>query len=98
SIGAQLRENFDTSGNGIGAGIAGAVIGGLGRKRFGHDSTLKTVGGALIGALAANAIENKYRGFEQEGRSGAASQKEKAWEQKWDKGSRTGRDKNTGSY
>lgn len=60
----KAKENFSTSDRGVGAGLIGAVAGGLiaqeTANRNGKGSIGATIAGLVIGGLAGNALENKY--------------------------------------
>lgn len=53
---------------GLGAGIAGALVGGLAAKQFGNkkNNERDMIIGALVGGLGANAAENKWRDWKEE--------------------------------
>ena len=69
----RLDRDFDTSFDGVIAAAAGAGIGALTARRFGSrddrykpqdkSPPWKTVGGAVVGAAAFNAAENRLRGY-----------------------------------
>jgi len=82
----KLENTFDTSTQGIGVGIAGAVIGGLAGREFGSKgktSQRDIAIGALIGGLGANIAENKYREWKDR-KEDRLERAEDRWEQKWD--------------
>ncbi|KAI9707948.1 MAG: hypothetical protein M1820_004367 [Bogoriella megaspora] len=56
-----LDENFDTTEKGAAAGIAGALVGGLAGKKYGDDSLLATLAGAVVGGIGANALEYQWK-------------------------------------
>lgn len=62
------ERNFDSSYDGIIAGVAGAAIGAMTARRFGGDEKKgwKTLGGAAVGAVGANAAENWFRLYTEE--------------------------------
>lgn len=63
-IRGKLEETFSTRPAGLGAGLAGAVIGGLAGREFGHKHKNRDIIiGAVVGGLAANAGENKWREY-----------------------------------
>ncbi|KAK5134003.1 hypothetical protein LTR08_007008 [Meristemomyces frigidus] len=72
----KLDEAFDTSMQGLGVGIAGAVVGGLAGREYGKKHKNRDILiGALVGGLGANAAENKWqqrkekKGEREDGRS-----------------------------
>lgn len=58
-----LERNFDSSYDGIVAGVAGAAIGAMTARHFAgrENRNWKVLGGAVAGAAATNAAENWYR-------------------------------------
>lgn len=62
------ERNFDSSYDGIIAGVAGAAIGAMTARRFGGEEKKgwKTLGGAAVGAVGANAAENWFRLYTEE--------------------------------
>jgi len=80
----KIKEAFDPSKEGIGFGIAGAVIGGLAGREFGDGKNRgrATIAGAVIGGLGANLLENQWqihKGREKR----KVRREEKGWEQKF---------------
>lgn len=63
-----MEKNFDSSYDGIIAGIAGAALGAMTANRFGKGENKKAIvaGSALAGAASFNAAENWYRVFTEE--------------------------------
>ncbi|KAK5138105.1 hypothetical protein LTR08_004799 [Meristemomyces frigidus] len=63
-----VQRNFDSSLDGIIAGVAGAAMGAIAAQRFAGDKQrrLKTVAGAVVGAAALNSGENWYRLYTEE--------------------------------
>lgn len=94
-----FSKHFDTSYDGIGAAVAGALIGGMTARRFGNEQHRKSkmAAGAVVGAAGFNAAENWFRMYTEDG-SAKDQKQEKAWEQKWHKGSTTGKDKYTDDF
>lgn len=86
-IRGKIDEAFDTSIQGLGVGLAGAVVGGLAARQFGdkRHSKRDMVIGALIGGLGANAAENKFRDWQEE-RKEKTEHLEDRWEQRYDGG------------
>jgi hypothetical protein len=85
----KLDDHFDTSARGLGVGIAGAVIGGLAGRQFGHKHKERDVLlGAVIGGLGANLAENKWHEWREE-KKDRLEDKEERWEQKWEGRSRS---------
>jgi len=81
-----VEKNFDTSTQGLGAGLAGAVIGGLAGREFGaksRHSERDIAIGAIIGGLGANLAEAKWREWKDK-KEGKLDREEDRWEQKWD--------------
>lgn len=69
---------------GLGVGLAGAVVGGLAGREFGHKHKNRDIIiGALIGGLGANAAENKWRDWKDEKEEKLRRDEDK-WEQRWD--------------
>jgi len=65
-IRGKLEETFSTRPRGLGAGLAGAVIGGLAGREFGHKHKNRDIVlGAIVGGLAANAGENKWTEYKE---------------------------------
>jgi hypothetical protein len=66
--GSFVERHFDSSYDGLIAGAAGAAIGAMTARRFGGDEKkgLKALGGAVLGAVAFNAVENRYRVYTEE--------------------------------
>jgi len=66
--GSLLERHFDSSYDGIIAGVAGAAIGAITARRFGGEknSKIKVLGGAVVGAVGFNMAENHYRVFTEE--------------------------------
>lgn len=64
----RIKEHFDTGEKGLGAGIAGALIGGFAGRKFGDDSKRATAIGAIVGGLGANFLENQYQNYKEEKR------------------------------
>lgn len=58
-----LERNFDSSYDGIIAGVAGAAVGAMTARHFAgrENRNWKVLGGAVAGAAATNAAENWYR-------------------------------------
>nr|POF07696.1 hypothetical protein CFP56_70598 [Quercus suber] len=66
-IKGKIDEYFDTSAQGLGVGIAGAVVGGLAGRQFGKEHKRRDIIlGAIVGGLGANAAENKFRDWKEE--------------------------------
>lgn len=86
-----FEKNFDTSYDGLGAAIAGGLIGGITARRFAGDEKRKEkmAGAALLGAVTFNAAENWYRVYTEE----KIEKKESKWENKFGEGSHTGKNK-----
>ncbi|KAF2768946.1 hypothetical protein EJ03DRAFT_351783 [Teratosphaeria nubilosa] len=85
----KLDNTFDTSMQGLGVGIAGAVVGGLAGREFGNKHKNRDVLiGAVIGGLGANLAENKWKDWKDK-KEGRLEEKEDRWEQKWDGRSRS---------
>ncbi|KAK4540071.1 hypothetical protein LTR36_009812 [Oleoguttula mirabilis] len=82
----KLDEHFDTTLQGLGVGIAGAVVGGLAGREFGKKHKNRDILiGALVGGLGANVAENKW----QERREKKGGREEDRYEQKYDGRSRS---------
>lgn len=66
--GSLLERHFDSSYDGLIAGVAGAAIGAMTARRFGGEknSKLKVLGGAVAGAVGFNIVENHYRVYTEE--------------------------------
>lgn len=66
--GNVLERNFDSSYDGIIAGVAGAALGAMTARDFGgqKNKKWKMVGGAIAGAAATNAADNWYRLYVEE--------------------------------
>ncbi|WPH01587.1 pre-mRNA-splicing factor 38B-like protein [Acrodontium crateriforme] len=80
----DLEKYFDTSTQGLGVGIAGAVVGGLAGRQFGNEHKRRDIIiGALVGGLGANAAEAKYRDWKEEKKE-KLERREERWEDKWD--------------
>jgi len=82
----KIENNFDTSTQGLGVGLAGAVIGGLAGREFGakgRHSERDIAIGAIIGGLGANIAEAKWREWKDK-KEGKLERDEDRWEQKWD--------------
>nr|POE62926.1 hypothetical protein CFP56_03829 [Quercus suber] len=63
----KLDEYFDTSAQGLGVGLAGAVVGGLAGRQFGKEHKRRDIIlGAIVGGLGANVAENKYRDWKED--------------------------------
>ncbi|KAK5110643.1 hypothetical protein LTR62_005683 [Meristemomyces frigidus] len=76
----KLEDTFDTSTRGLGAGLVGAVVGGLAGRQFGNKHKERDVLlGAVIGGLASNIAENKYAEWKEE-KEGKLREKESRWE------------------
>lgn len=70
---SRVQKNFDASGNGVLAAAIGAGLGAITARRFDKNhydapseqrdgrQRWKTVGGAVVGGLVANAAEERYR-------------------------------------
>ena len=85
----KIDEHFDTSMKGLGVGLAGAVVGGLAGREFGHKHKNRDIVlGALVGGLAANAAETKWRDYKDKKEDRLHSDEEK-WDQRWDGRSRS---------
>ncbi|KAK5165770.1 uncharacterized protein LTR77_008693 [Saxophila tyrrhenica] len=83
-IRGKIDDTFDTSVKGLGAGIAGAVVGGLAGREFGNKHKNRdAIIGALIGGLGANAAENKWKDWHDE-KEDKLRRDEDKWENKWD--------------
>lgn len=68
-----FERNFDSSYDGLLTAAAGAAIGAMTARRFAHKEgdekmsrNWKTIGGAVVGAAAFNAAENRYRVYTEE--------------------------------
>ncbi|TKA22063.1 hypothetical protein B0A50_08443 [Salinomyces thailandicus] len=64
-----IEKTFDSSYDGIIAGVAGAAIGALTARHFAEEDKhkkWKTLGAAVAGGAAANAAENRYRMYTEE--------------------------------
>ncbi|KAM0719398.1 hypothetical protein Q7P37_005303 [Cladosporium fusiforme] len=67
--GNVVERNFDSSYDGIIAGVAGAAIGAMTARHFAkgeENRTWKVLGGAVAGAAATNVAENYYRLYTEE--------------------------------
>lgn len=67
--GNVLERNFDSSYDGIIAGVAGAAIGAMTARHFANgeeNRRWKVLGGAVAGAAATNVAENWYRVYTEE--------------------------------
>lgn len=74
---------------GLGAGLAGAVVGGLAGRELGHKHRNRDIiVGALVGGLGANFAENKYTHWK-DGKEKDLRRDEDRWEQRWDGRSRS---------
>ena len=81
----KLDETFDTTMQGLGVGLAGAVVGGLAGREYGKKHKNRDILiGALVGGLGANAAENKWVQSK-----GKVRDREDRWEQKYDGRSRS---------
>ena len=70
-IRGTFDEHFDTSLQGLGVGVAGALIGGFAGREFGGNkrtSKRDMAIGAVVGGLGANLAENKWRDWRDEKR------------------------------
>ena len=67
-----MEKHFDSSYDGIIAGVAGAAIGAITARQFAGQEKrgLKIIGGAALGAAAINSAENHYRLFTEEREDG----------------------------
>lgn len=82
----RVDEYFDTSMQGLGVGIAGAVVGGMAGRHFGHDPRHRNrdiLLGALAGGLGANAAENKWRDYSDKEKDKLRGEEDRL-EQRWD--------------
>ena len=83
-IRGKIDDTFDTSMKGLGVGLAGAVVGGLAGREFGHKHKNRDIIiGALIGGLGANAAENKWKDWKDE-KEDKIRREEDRVEQRWD--------------
>ncbi|GAB7337324.1 hypothetical protein MBLNU457_g2681t1 [Dothideomycetes sp. NU457] len=69
TIKEQLEKNFDTSTQGLGAGLAGAAIGGWLGSRYSDQhrrdphKERNIAAGAVVGGLAVNFLENQFQEY-----------------------------------
>ena len=83
-IRGKIDDTFDTSMRGLGVGLAGAVVGGLAGREFGHKHRQRDmIIGALVGGLGANAAENKWHGWKEDKEKDLRRDEDRL-EQKWD--------------
>lgn len=76
----KIPDAFDTTLQGLGVGLAGAVVGGLAGREFGHKHKNRDILiGALVGGLGANVAENKWNEYREEKKD-----KGERYEQKFD--------------
>jgi hypothetical protein len=68
AIRGKLDETFDTTLQGVGIGLAGAIVGGLAGRELGGPKSRRRdmIIGAVVGGLGANVAENKYRDYREE--------------------------------
>lgn len=80
--GNLAERNFDSSYDGILAGVAGAAIGAITARRFGGEGnrSKKILAGAAIGALGFNVTENWYRVYTEEKEERAEKKREEKFE------------------
>lgn len=91
----EVGKHFDTSLQGIGVGLAGAVVGGMAGRHFGEKhprhKNRDILLGALVGGLGANAAEKQWTHWQDEKRE-RVERDEERWEGRYDGGSRGGGD------
>ena len=63
----KVGEHFDTSLQGLGVGLAGAVVGGMAGRHFGERNprhkNRDVLIGAVVGGLLSNAAETKWKDY-----------------------------------
>jgi len=78
-----VGKYFDTSLQGIGFGLAGAVAGGMAGRHLGdrnpRHKNRDIFLGAVVGALGVNAAENQYQNW-QDDKRGKVREDEQRWE------------------
>ena len=85
-FGGKIGSHFDTTPQGLGVGLVGAVVGGMAGRHVGSDSRHKNrdiLLGALIGGLGANAAEHKWKDWSDDKKEKVREDEQK-WEQRYD--------------
>lgn len=85
-IRGKLDDHFDTSLQGLGVGLAGAVVGGLagrqiGSRHGGQHRNRDILIGAVVGGLASNAAEHKWKDWKEEKKE-RLERDEAAWDRR----------------
>ncbi|OTA22281.1 hypothetical protein BTJ68_14230 [Hortaea werneckii EXF-2000] len=84
----KLDETFDTRWQGVGVGVAGAVVGGLAAREFGGERhrNRDALIGAVVGGLGANAAEQQWREWQERRRDRKERDEDRYLERPYDSG------------
>ncbi|KAI7090714.1 hypothetical protein KC356_g1345 [Hortaea werneckii] len=84
----KLDETFDTRWQGVGVGVAGAVVGGLAAREFGGERhrNRDALIGAVVGGLGANAAEQQWREWQERRRDRKEREDDRYLERPYDSG------------